>query len=118
VATQCIEVGADFSFDALVTEAASLDALRQRFGRLNRLGGIERAPAAILIRADEAKQGAEDPIYGTAMAACWGLLDRLAQVRGEGKRALKVIDLGIEAFDRRLETVDDLTPYLAPAPDA
>lgn len=118
VATQCIEVGADFSFDALVTEAASLDALRQRFGRLNRLGTADEAPATILIRTQDAKDGAEDPVYGTAMAACWQLLNDLAELNTGGKAERKTVDFGITALGRKLERIDDLAPYLAPAPDA
>ena len=36
IATQVVEVSLDISFDMMVTEAAPLDALIQRFGRVNR----------------------------------------------------------------------------------
>jgi CRISPR-associated endonuclease/helicase Cas3 len=75
VATQCIEAGADFDLDALVTECASLDALRQRFGRLNRLGQNPHARAAILARKDQVpksdKDSPTDPIYGEALGEAW-----------------------------------------------
>lgn len=119
VTTQCIEVGADFSFDALVTEAASLDALRQRFGRLNRLGRLASAPAAILVRDEDTKAGTKDKVYDIALAECWRLLhDELAETKTDGKRERKIIDFGIAALDARLQAIDDLAPYLAPAPDA
>lgn len=118
VTTQCIEVGADFSFDALVTEAASLDALRQRFGRLNRLGTLESASAIILVRDEDAEAGAEDFVYGTALAECWRLLQELAKTQMEEKREHKIIDFGIAALDACLQEMDELAPYLAPVLDA
>lgn len=90
VATQCLEVGADLDFDALVTECASLDALRQRFGRLNRGGREISARAAIimpdhLIEADNTTLDKKsknndllDPVYGNALSATWNWLENIA----------------------------------------
>lgn len=69
VATQCLEVGADYDFDALFTECASIDALRQRFGRLNRKGRPIEAAAAIITN-DESIKG-DDPIYGDSIKHTW-----------------------------------------------
>ena len=41
VSTQIVEVSLDISFDVIVTEAAPLDAMVQRFGRVNRKRTIE-----------------------------------------------------------------------------
>ena len=92
VATQTVEVGANLSFDALVTEAAPIDALRQRFGRLDRLGlrGVSRA--IIATRKDLLRK--EDPVYGTKIAETWKWLgEHLAK---SGK--IKIIDFGIDAM--------------------
>ena len=118
VSTQCIEVGADFSFDAMVTEAASLDALRQRFGRLNRMGMEGDAPATILIRHGDTKQGSEDPVYGTAIAASWNILLERAEAVSEGRKKRRTIDFGVTSLERRLAEIDDLSPCLAPRQDA
>lgn len=115
VSTQCLEVGADFSFGVLVTECASLDALRQRFGRLARMGTAEPAPAAIIVREREVEAGQPDPIYGEAISKTWGWLCDNAAPDGEGKR---VIDFGVEALGEKLRDIDDLSGYLAPTVDA
>ena len=104
VATQCLEVGADYDFDALVAECASLDALRQRFGRLNRAGRDIKAQAVILIDKKQTKDEAGlddekplDPIYANALTRTWHWLKAVAS---DDK-----IDLGIDAFERRMDTL-------------
>ena len=81
VATQAIEVGADFSFDALITECASIDSLRQRFGRLDRRGtfGLTGNPAQawILGLKSDLTSKKPDPIYGDSVKATWKELQRL-----------------------------------------
>ncbi len=105
VGTQCIEAGADFDFDALVTESASFDALRQRFGRLDRLGGYGRAEGVVLHVRDGAK---DDPVYGTALASTWKWL--LEQRSGKKR----MVDFGIEA----LPSPTNLHELLAPKKSA
>jgi CRISPR-associated endonuclease/helicase Cas3 len=63
VGTQCIEAGADFDFDALVTESASFDALRQRFGRVDRLGVYGSAEGVVV----HDKSEKDDPVYGRSI---------------------------------------------------
>ncbi len=92
VATQCIEAGADLDFDALVSECASLDALCQRFGRLDRRGRLGESAATILCRSDAAGEGAEDPVYGTALGATWAFL-----LAAGGRRSERKVDMGIDA---------------------
>ncbi|MGH9069636.1 MAG: type I-G CRISPR-associated helicase/endonuclease Cas3g [Acidimicrobiales bacterium] len=92
VATQCLEAGADFDFDGLVTECASLEALRQRFGRLDRDGVLSAeghpGPGVVLIRSsDLAVASKPDPVYGGAMAATFQWLSSLPEV-----------DFGINVF--------------------
>lgn len=120
VATQCLEVGADYDFDVLITECASLDALRQRFGRLNRAGRKDAhgspisAKATILVdgkavkseqeiqKAEAAKEPSKrhfDPIYGNALARTWNWLNAHA--------ADGTIDFGIDAFNRLLDSDGD-----------
>jgi CRISPR-associated endonuclease/helicase Cas3 len=107
VATQTLEVGANLDFDILVTECASLDALRQRFGRLNRMGREIAAKASIRVRADQERKSDDDPVYGAALAATWKWL--VDQAGGA-----KAIDMGIAALEVRLPTGDDLQALNSP----
>lgn len=79
VATQAIEVGADFSFDVLITECAALDSLRQRFGRLDRRGRYSdhsgrSAQAWIIGPKSVIASKKPDPVYGDSVRATWEAL--------------------------------------------
>jgi CRISPR-associated endonuclease/helicase Cas3 len=111
VATQAIEVGADFSFDALITEACPADSLRQRVGRLDRRGSLAVDPGrparcwVLGLNADvEGKRS--DPVYGDAVKATWRDLSERA--------AGGFVDIGPSS-----EALDDMPPDTrAPRPEA
>jgi len=116
ISTQCLEVGADLDFDALVTECASIDALRQRFGRLNRGGRTNIvARAAIVFPEESAKLEPPDPIYGIAIARTWKWL--------EDNSTDNAIDFGLQAMTDAItaaRSTDDnaFLEMLSPRPDA
>ena len=111
VATQTLEVGADLDFDGLVTECASLDALRQRFGRLNRMGRPIEARAVILVRGDQAGDRGDDPVYGEALTKTWNWLNEHKDDNGE-------VDFGIAYLpdgDSSLNAPSVNAPVMLPA---
>jgi CRISPR-associated endonuclease/helicase Cas3 len=114
VATQCVEAGADFDFDALVTEIAPLDCLRQRFGRLNRTGRAITTRASILAAVDQVGVRAEDPIYGKAAASTWKLL----QEKGKKTKSGVELNFGINAANEWLPNPSEILEYLAPVKQA
>jgi CRISPR-associated endonuclease/helicase Cas3 len=96
VATQCLEVGADYDFDALITECASIDALRQRFGRLNRKG--RDLPVVASILTSDAALKDDDPVYGSALKQTWDWLTE------SGRNS---VDFGIAAFGKLWDQLND-----------
>jgi CRISPR-associated endonuclease/helicase Cas3 len=115
VGTQCVEAGADFDFDALVTQIAPLDALRQRFGRLNRLGKDRPTPGLVVVAKDELSAKANDALYGHRLKTTWDWLERNATLEGK----TKVIDMAPDAM-RVLTDADrdEADACVAPAPGA
>lgn len=113
VATQTLEVGADLDFDGLVSECASVDALRQRFGRLNRTGRAIEAKAAILVSSDQADttKGKDDPVYGMALTNTWRWLESNQDDNNE-------VDFGIAYLDEKLPAGTELNKLIAPSQDA
>ena len=114
VATQTLEVGADLDFDGIVTECASLDALRQRFGRLNRTGRDIDARGVILIRDDQTRIGRNappDPIYDEAIKNTWDWLNSISD-RND------IVDFGIAHLEKNLPDADSLANLNAPSADA
>ncbi|MBY0447418.1 MAG: hypothetical protein K2P95_01905, partial [Hyphomonadaceae bacterium] len=114
VATQTIEAGVDIDLDGLVTDAASLDALRQRFGRLNRDGRPVRACAVVVCeKADRKPKKDGDPIYGQAIART---LEALWPAGSEA------VDFGTAKLKNLLEEKGlvgaAVLPLLAEKPDA
>lgn len=99
VATQTIEVGADFDFDALISECAPLSALRQRFGRLDRRGLLGETHGWILRRnchKDDPNGQKADPVYREASAQAWEWL------KARAADAEDVVDFGLNTFDKLL----------------
>lgn len=111
VATQTLEVGADLDFDGLVTECAGLDALRQRFGRLNRMGRNIDSQAAILIRGDQQDSSDDDPVYGAALSTTWAWLNAQADQN-------QSVDFGIASLEDRLPDSQTLAAMNAPSLNA
>lgn len=110
VATQCIEAGVDIDLDALFSEAAPLDCLRQRVGRLNRAGRPITPLAAIVAIKEEVGARSTDPVYAQTIPKAWSALDKHALRR---RNEPPVVEFGLSDFAVPMDP-----PALSPKPDA
>lgn len=102
VATQTIEVGADFDFDAMITECASADSLRQRFGRLDRAGRYAERSGGGNPQAWILGGAKEDLVYAGAAMETWDHLNAcpqaVTQKVGRKTVTMLTVDLGFWAI--------------------
>lgn len=124
VATQCVEVGADLDADVLVSEVCPIDSLRQRLGRLDRMGELGQSEAYLVAprdaKAKEGKEGADpeswkpDPVYGDLCEKVWKFLRSAAESVDEE------IDVGIAGWEAVLSGVpeESLQELRSPSLDA
>ncbi len=117
VATQCLEAGVDIDVDGMISDAAPLDSLRQRFGRLNRGGRAIACYGAIVASEEVGKGATPDPIYGDAIAACWEYLRQLAESEASVEES-PTVDFGLAALSAMAERLVPPEEALSPKQNA
>ena len=112
VSTQCVEVGVDADFDALVTQISPLDSLRQRFGRLDRIGSRHDTEAVIVATKEETSKKYVDPVYGDRIPRAWMYLKDACRgsAKGPRKASRDVVDFGVDHFPVRDGWEDAIAP--------
>ncbi|XRO77233.1 CRISPR-associated helicase Cas3' [Methanocaldococcus sp. 10A] len=104
VATQVIEVSLDISFNSIITEPAPLDALIQRFGRVNRQGWKEGIIKDVYILTE----GSEKDKYVYKKWMVENSLKVLQELDGEYLRESKIQELIDEVYKLPNDIINEI----------